>query len=138
MFFIWYRSTLSAVDSTVESTSVLTMFDDIFKWLGFNVELTDFIVRKSAHFCEFALLGCLVIWTFYLFTHKILKNFTSVGFICLATATADEIIQIYSPGRSCQVTDVVLDFSGAVAGVIFFLLIFSIYKIICKNKGRKR
>lgn len=137
MAFIWYRSTLSAVESTVESTNVLEFFEIFIKGLGLNVEITDFIIRKSAHFCEFALLGCLVMWSSYLLNYKVAINFLPVGIICLATGTIDEIIQIYSPGRSCQLSDVILDFSGAVAGVLFFLLIFLIYYKIKNRKGRR-
>lgn len=136
MSFIWYRSTLSAIDSTIESTNVIEFLEIFLKGLGFNVEIADFIVRKSAHFCEFALLGCLLIWSSYLLNYKILINLLPVNLICLFTAITDEIIQIYSPGRSCQFSDVILDFCGAVAGEIFFLLIFAIYFNI-KNRKRK-
>lgn len=132
--FIWIHSTVNAEESTVESTSVLKFLSKIFVNIGLNVELTDFIIRKSAHFCEFALLGCLCIWTAYRINRKIIKNLLQVGFVCLAVATIDEIIQIYSPGRSSQVSDVLLDFCGAAAGVIFFILVWFIIRLFKKVK----
>ncbi|MGN1131232.1 MAG: VanZ family protein [Ruminococcus sp.] len=135
IFIIWIHSTMSASDSTVESTAVMNFLQEILRSIGLGVELTDFIVRKSAHFCEFALLGFLTICTFYIKNKKILINLTSIGFICLCVAIIDEIIQIYSPGRSCQVSDVVLDFSGALAGICFYLLIFGIYRLIKKGRN---
>ena len=134
MIFIWYRSTLSAIDSTVESTNVLNFFEVFLRGLGLNVELTDFIIRKTAHFCEFALLGCLVMWSAYLLNYKLNINLLPVGLVCLTTAIIDEIIQIYSPGRSCQFGDVILDFCGAVAGIVFFLLVFAVYRNIINRK----
>lgn len=133
--FIWIHSTMSASDSTVESTTVMNFLQVILRSIGLRVELTDFVVRKSAHFCEFALLGFLTTCTFYTKNKKIIINLTSIGFICLCVAIIDEIIQIYSPGRSCQVTDVVLDFSGALAGICFYLLFFGIYKLIKKGRN---
>ena len=133
--FIWVHSTMSAADSSAESATVLTVLEYFFKTIGLGVELTDFIVRKSAHFCEFALLGFLVISTHYLKNRKIIINLTSIGFICLCVAIIDEIIQIYSPGRSCQVTDVVLDFFGAVAGVCFYLIVYGIYRVLKRKRN---
>ena len=91
-------------------------------------------MRKSAHFCEFALLGCLTAWTGFLQNKRIVKNLTSIGFVCLATAVIDEYLQYYSAGRSAQVNDVVLDFAGVVAGLVFFVLIHWIKGLFKKSK----
>lgn len=131
--FIWWRSTLSADESTIESTNVLNFLVNICNALGLGVELTDHIVRKAAHFCEFALLGCLSMWTAYSNNHKIIRNLMPAGFICLSVSVADEMVQIGSKGRSAEVPDVVLDFSGAVAGAIFFIIVISIIKLFKKR-----
>ncbi|MCH5303676.1 MAG: VanZ family protein [Ruminococcus sp.] len=128
--FIWWHSTLTAVESTVESTSVLLFVQNILKSIGLNANLTDYLIRKSAHFCEFALLGCLCLWTSYLHNKRIIKNFMPSGFVCLAVAVADELIQTGSFGRSAEVTDVVLDFFGAVSGALLFIIVISIVKLI--------
>lgn len=134
ILFIWWHSTLTAVESTVESTNVLKFITNILKAIGFTPELTDHIIRKSAHFCEFALLGCLTIWTSYVNNHKLIKNLMPAGFICLSTAVVDELVQIGSKGRSAEVTDVALDFCGALFGVVFFLIILSIVRLFKKVK----
>lgn len=131
--FIWWRSTLSAVDSTVESLSVLGFLESICKFLNLSVELTDHIVRKAAHFCEFALLGCLTLWTAYIKNKRVIRNLMSAGFVCLAVAVADEMIQITSPGRSAEVVDVTIDFFGACAGALFFIIVLSIVKLFKKT-----
>lgn len=128
--FIWLHSTQTAEESTVESVGVMTFLNDFFAKLGLSMELTDFIVRKSAHFCEFALLGCLSFWSARQLNGRFVKNLMPVGFVCLATAVTDELIQMYSPGRSSQVTDVILDFSGAAAGVLFFSAVLAVVFII--------
>ena len=134
IIFIWWHSTLTAEESTVESTNVLLFVVNLLKGLGFTPELTDHIIRKSAHFCEFALLGLLTLWSAYPNNKKIIRNLMPIGFVCLATAVIDELVQIGSKGRSAEVTDVALDFCGAVTGVIIFLIIFAIVRLIKKAK----
>ncbi len=132
--FIWFNSTMNAEESTVESLSVLDFLNNLLKSVGLGDNLTDNIVRKSAHFCEFALLGCLSTWTGWLLNKRIIRNLTTIGFVCLATAVVDEYIQLFSAGRSAQIDDVLLDFSGAVAGFVFFLLVHLIVRTIKKAK----
>ncbi len=132
--FIWWHSTMTAEKSATESLTVLSFIKNIFKAIGINSNLTDHIIRKSAHFCEFALLGCLTTWTAYAGNHRIVKNLMSTGFVCLGTAVIDELVQISAKGRSAEVTDVALDFCGAVAGFLFFILIFAIVRLIRKAK----
>lgn len=134
MSFIWWHSTLSADESSLESAAVLEFVTRFLKSIGFTADLTDHIIRKSAHFCEFALLGLLTIWCGWLKNHRLIRNFTTAGFVCLGTAVIDELVQIGSKGRSAEVTDVALDFCGAVSGVIFFIIIISIVKIFRKAK----
>lgn len=80
--------------------------------------LTDHIVRKLAHFCEYALEGflltlCLRVYTRHFFVHI---SWPILG--GLLTALTDETIQMFSDGRSSQLTDVWLDFSGGMAGIL--------------------
>ncbi len=130
--FIWTRSMMSAEASTVESTGVLKLLIRFLKGIGISAELTDHIVRKAAHFLEFALLGFLSFWCSRRLKKRILPNLMPVGFVCLAVAVVDEYIQLFSVGRSSEVFDVVLDFSGSVFGVLFFLLILLIASLFRK------
>lgn len=43
---------------------------------------------------------------------------------------ADETIQIYSPGRSSQVTDVWLDSAGVLAGVLIALVFMALCRML--------
>ena len=136
ILFIWIHSLMSAEKSTGESMVVLEFLTDLLKSIGINATLTDHIVRKSAHFCEFALLGCLTLWCGYTLNKNILKLLLPVGGVCLAVAVVDEIIQIFSPGRSCQLSDVILDFTGSVCGATFFILIIIVILLIKKRKNK--
>lgn len=135
MTFIWIHSAMPADVSSEESNAVLGFVDAIIRLFGFSVELTDHIIRKTAHFCEFALLGTLVMWTANSINGKIINNLLSCSFICLATAIIDETIQLFSPGRAGMIVDVLLDFSGVIAGYLFYIIINNLAKL--KGKRRK-
>ncbi|MCR5652433.1 MAG: VanZ family protein [Ruminococcus sp.] len=135
--FIWIHSTMNAETSTGESMFVLEMLTNFMKSIGINAELTDHIVRKSAHFCEFALLGCLSMLCVYLINKNIIKDLMPSGFVCLFVAVIDEYIQTYSPGRTCEVKDVLLDFTGSIFGATIFIILIIIILLIKKRKKRK-
>jgi VanZ family protein len=79
-------------------------------------------VRKTAHFCEFGLLGCELTLLFWLKSGLSFQNLCNSAFAALLTAVTDETIQIFS-GRGSQVQDVVLDFAGALTGILFSRLL---------------
>jgi len=84
---------------------------------GADPETVDHIVRKCAHFSEYFVLSLVALWTFASFGLKGGKlAFAALGYVFLAAA-ADEYIQTFTPGRSGQVSDVLLDFCGGAAAV---------------------
>ena len=131
---IWFRSSLNAEASAAESAVALDFLLNIFKFFGISPELTDHIVRKAAHFSEFAVLGLMTFWCAYRLRRRILRNLMSVGFVCLSVAVVDEFIQTFSLGRSGEVGDVILDFVGSVFGVLLIIVFISVKRLI---KGRR-
>ena len=96
---------------------------------GVANHLTDHIVRKLAHFCEYALEGflltlCLRVYTRHFFVHI---SWPILG--GLLTALTDETIQMFSDGRSSQLTDVWLDLSGAMAGILVGLFCLALCRM---------
>ena len=53
----------------------------------------------------------------------------------MAVAVVDEILQLFSDGRAADVIDVVVDFSGAVAGMVFFVFVVNLPNIIKNIKA---
>ncbi|MEG1834492.1 MAG: VanZ family protein [Oscillospiraceae bacterium] len=92
-------------------------------------------LRKCAHAIEFFSLGA-EIAAFSLIIRKKFKpqNLWNILSSVLAIAVVDEAIQIFS-GRGPAVQDVILDFCGALVGVLLVLLIGF---IIASLKGRKK
>jgi len=83
-----------------------------------------FLIRKSAHFCEFTLLAILVFF--------LARSYKLSIFLCilialgysLLFAVSDEVHQLFVDGRSGQITDVLVDFAGSMfgAGISFLCL----------------
>lgn len=86
--------------------------------------VTNFLVRKTAHFTEYAVLGVLVA---HAFDPEHAAEHMRLAAICLALVlvpSIDETIQLFMAGRSGQVTDVLLDCCGAATGVLLTYLVW--------------
>mgnify|MGYP003454080658 CR=1 FL=1 len=132
IWFIFSNSMAVATVSTGSSGRVLAWMRIILRRLGhpgLADRLTMHIVRKLAHFCEYALEGflltlCLRVYTRHFFVHI---SWPILG--GLLTALTDETIQMFSDGRSSQLTDVWLDFSGAMAGILVGLICLALCRM---------
>ena len=127
MSFIFGNSLMDAVDSNSESRFLTAFVQYILNWLGFHVPIAELhhIIRKCAHFTEFALESFFVAKTLSAFKVRRQTWLAYALLIGLLTAVIDENIQLYSIGRSGQVTDVLLDFSGTIVGVVMAMLTHS-------------
>lgn len=127
--FIFMQSLKPATQSSQESGRVLEILNNITEFLGFGSVFTSAVVRKFAHFMEFAVLsGC----SFGMYK-SFLNKFLSVVLLTASTYTlvaiTDECIQLFSAGRACQFTDVVIDFcGGSVALLIATIVLFFMNK----------
>ena len=82
------------------------------------------LLRKVAHFTEFACLGMCLSWLLAMLgKHKVLSLL--FGFL---TACVDETIQAFVPGRNPSPIDVAIDTSGVVTGMILLFVGYHIYK----------
>ncbi len=84
------------------------------------------LIRKVAHFAVYMLLGfevyMLFKWGYGLKTRKS-AGITAV--VCALYSVSDEIHQIFVPGRSGMIKDVLIDTSGALCGMAMALLIYA-------------
>ena len=91
------------------------------------LERTESIIRKVAHFSIYTLVGFLLmslISTYDLKENK--RIIISLG-IGVLYAASDEIHQLFVPGRSGQITDVVLDSMGVLLGILLILMLLKVY-----------
>ena len=124
---IWGNSMLTGLDSEAVSGGVLALLGRFLPVL--LTEAGHTLLRKAAHFSEFALLGLL-----YCGRHRLVKGEAPVHLMGfgLAVACIDETIQIFTPGRASSLIDVWIDASGFALGL---LLIVIFYTISNKIKG---
>ena len=99
------------------------------------IEPFQFIVRKGAHFSIYFIMGMLSFLSVISYRQINLKYryLISAG-ICLAYSVSDEIHQYFVAGRSCEIRDVLIDFSGSVLAIIFITLLLKL-KIFRKFKA---
>ncbi len=92
------------------------------------------LVRKSAHFFLYFILGILV----YLFVHKkyntSLKTFIIMIIVCTLYAISDEIHQLFTLERAAEVRDVFIDMGGSLLAEILLTIIFVIKDRIKKKE----
>ena len=109
VIYILYSS-VSASQSNLVVDTLCTLFK------GFDKNLVSLIVRKFAHFTEYLILGMLCL---NMIKKCGLKNCLAI-LICVLYAASDEIHQIFVPGRSCRVMDILLDSFGSISGIIIY------------------
>lgn len=119
MLFIFILSSFNGVMSSNQSGSIATLIYNIFDIS--DTEKVSFIIRKCAHVSEFFILGLLVINLISKYNVK--YSYFIAFIICTLYASSDEFHQIFVPGRSGQVTDVLIDLIGIILGLILFFII---------------
>lgn len=135
--FAFIHSSMPADISGEESENVLQFLQNILNSLGMDTELTSYIVRKAAHFTEYAAIGGALVGCAYSF-NKAKPYIYSINilFVGLLTAVIDETIQLNVAGRSGQVSDILLDFGGCITGVVVVITVIKLLQIIINHKQK--
>ena len=116
-----------------ENVSQHFFLDDISRD---TLEILEQIIRKLAHFIEFASLGFFVFAFTDTFTIKRKKAIIISLIFSAVYALSDEIHQYFVPERACRLTDVLLDSFGALCGILLFIALCELIKRL-KNKYSK-
>ena len=126
VFFIWDNSMQNGGSSDGISLLFAEIFAPIVNKLGFhgNIWTLNRIVRKLAHLTEFTILGSVL--------YMILRRYITYGTVIktiglgMLIACLDEFIQRFSPGRSSQFSDILIDTVGVVIGILVVKLVYNI------------
>ena len=120
LIFIWGNSALPAEVSQAFSDWVKSLLSFGSSGGGQGSGL----LRKIAHFTEFAALGLLLTWLL-----GMLKKRKIAPFLWgVAAACIDETIQMFVPGRAPRMTDVLIDSCGVATGLGLLYLGHAILK----------
>ena len=131
--FIYGNSLTPAAVSSQESGFLLATVQGVMESLGWEfLWLTEHIIRKTAHFAEYAVLGGLTARAAGIPGTERLKDALMLIFI---VPFVDETIQLFVAGRSGQISDVWLDMSGAAVGMMITAGVLS-YAARRKKRGR--
>ena len=93
----------------------------------------DHVVRKNAHAFMYMVLAILVSAALFSYNKNGKGMIIYILFICLFYAVTDEFHQAFIPGRTSLVSDILVDFMGALIGLAFFY--FSYYKIYKRKRS---
>lgn len=129
---IFNFSAQSATESTETSTQVV---EKVLKVVNGDKEVTkedvkkaEPLVRSLAHFALFFVLGFLS--AVVLRDFKDLPRIFAVLIFCVLYAVVDEIHQTFSPGRSFEFEDILVDFAGSACGYLIYFVIQKIWRKI--------
>lgn len=75
------------------------------------------LVRKNAHFFIYLVLGILAMNAIKRSGRNSMRLVFLILWICILYAISDEVHQLFVPGRSAQVTDVLIDSAGLIMGI---------------------
>jgi VanZ family protein len=120
MTVIFFLSAQSGNESALLSTSIFKPLFDLLIPMGISNEVLSMIIRKSAHFISYLILGILVYRA--MDTYEIVasqKMYLSL-LLCFGYAISDEIHQIFVPGRAGTMIDVVIDGLGSATSIAFY------------------
>jgi VanZ family protein len=130
---IWGHSMMPGDMSSDESGFVAQIFKPILILLGFDdPSRRTYIVRKVAHFTEYAILAMLSRHFVRARKMGMPQSLIVLAVLLFVTPAIDEFIQSFVPGRSCTLKDVCIDVSGGITGHI-------LYQIgICRDQEKRR
>ena len=145
--WIFSNSAKTGGESSAQSHTVTRAVQKIVGWFAPNSFIATatgeaFVrlhngVRTLAHFCEFALLGALLVWCYLSYTQE--KAFAFLPFaLVVLTPIVDEAIQSFTGGRAAEVVDLLVDTAGGVAGCVFALVTVWIGIALHRRKKKKR
>ncbi len=116
--FIWGNSLMPAEISNAFSEWAKGILARFLSGDSPVTEESSGLLRKIAHFTEFAALGICLAWRCGMLGRKQYRGFLAgVG-----VAAMDETIQLFVSGRSGKITDVLLDISGVLTGMLLLCL----------------
>ncbi|NLB42842.1 MAG: VanZ family protein [Clostridiales bacterium] len=138
MGVIFYFSHQPGLESAHVSGWMTRIVDSIAHIFNINTSDVDLhlLVRKGAHLTEYAILGILL-FVALCFTRRRLLSSTIIAFIIGAVyGVLDEFHQYYIPGRSCQISDMMIDASGVLLAVLLCSLYFVLRRFSMLLRGR--
>ena len=131
--FIWGNSLLPGRISGAFSDWVKDGLNKLLPFLfsGMEDSIGGGLLRKIAHFTEFAALGACFCWLYAMLRSKHAEQLLLSVLSGFLIACTDETIQRFVPERHGCFTDVGIDTAGVTAGIALFTIAY----LICKKSS---
>ena len=120
--FIWGNSLANGTESGAMSGRIMEWINRFLHMDKTGAETLHLVIRKMAHFTEFACLGLLLTWLFGMMGEKKGHLLCMTLFCGMLAACVDETIQVFVPDRGPSPVDIWIDTCGVAAGMIFLLI----------------
>lgn len=98
-------------------------------------DTTSLVIRKIAHYTEYAILALLVYFSFYFFSKRKYLNYGFSLLIAVLYAVSDEFHQSFIANRTAVFNDVLIDSLGALTMILVIALIERL--VYLKKSGKK-
>ena len=127
MLVIFLMSSEIAGTSSARSDEIVRTIQSI--GVSAPADLLTFLVRKAAHISAYFILGILLFNLLKEYGLGVKKMIFACIAIAMLYACTDELHQMFVPGRSGEVRDVLIDTAGAALGVVVYAaLSYRFYK----------
>jgi len=126
MSLIFYMSSRPGEDSANMSSNFLVVFEVLFPFM--EEDILHLMVRKLAHVGVYMVLFLLLVNALKQHISERKYMYTYAVFIGLLYAITDEIHQVFVPGRSGNVLDVLIDSMGLGIGLLLFELFVQVFR----------
>ena len=120
--FIWGNSLMNGTDSGEMSGSFMQWINNLLHLSETGAQTLHLVIRKMAHFTEFACLGLLLTWLFGMMGEKKGHLFCMPLLCGMMAACVDETIQVFTPDRGPSPIDIWIDTCGAAAGIFVMII----------------
>ncbi|MBH1940303.1 VanZ family protein [Mobilitalea sibirica] len=137
MGIIFYFSSkpaqVSSEDSMNIANSILNVYETIVeKPLEGDIRLEklgtiEHFIRKGAHFTEYMLLAITIAFPLWKRKNRGYRLILFTIFFTAMYAASDEIHQLFVPGRSGEISDVIIDTAGATVGACLYYIVTLCY-----------
>ena len=146
--FIFYNSIQTGEESSSQSKEAVEIVQEVVGAVapespiatatGEDFDRLHITVRTLAHFSEYAALGFLSALLFL--TYDIKRSLSLLYAVAFSAfyAMTDEIHQIFVPGRAAQISDFLVDTSGALFGSIMLLIAAAVAAFCAKQMKKPR
>lgn len=126
---VWMAVIFAASTGRLSGDNTSRLIGPILHWLFPNIseakiEIAHFVVRKTAHFAEYAVLAFLAARAFATSTRVTLRRrfFYVTLFLVIVYSLSDELHQNFVPSRTGSIYDSFIDIAGGVTALTVYTL----------------